>query len=55
MVEELAAIEMNQKWQLVKLPTNTKTIEVKWIYKMKHNLYGSIANHKAMLVARGFL
>lgn len=37
------------------IPTHTKAIEVKWVFKLKHNPYGSIARHKEILVARGFL
>jgi len=55
MLEELASIERNNTWKLVKLPADKKTIEVKWVYKLKHNPDGSIAKHKARLAARGFL
>lgn len=54
MVEELQAIERNYTWELIELPTHTKFIEVKWVFKLKNNLDGSIARHKAILVARGF-
>ncbi|PNX74917.1 hypothetical protein L195_g030846, partial [Trifolium pratense] len=54
-IEELAAIERNNTWELVKLPHEKKAIEVKWVYKLKHNHDGSIAKQKARLVARGFL
>ncbi|CAJ2637099.1 unnamed protein product [Trifolium pratense] len=55
MEEELCAIEKNQTWQLVKLPTGKKAIAVKWVFKLKLNPDGSVAKHKARLVARGFL
>jgi len=55
MTEELVAIERNKTWKLVKLPVDKKAIEVKWVYKLKHNPDGSIAKHKARLVAKGFL
>jgi len=42
-------------WKLVELPNKKKTIYVKWIFKVKLNLDGSISKHKARLVARGFL
>jgi len=51
MTEELEAIERNNTWKLVKLPAGKKTIEVKWVYKLKHNLDSSIAKHKGRLVA----
>ena len=37
------------------MPAHTKAIEVKWEFKLKLNVDGSIARHKARLVARGFL
>lgn len=55
MIEELQSIEKNNTWKLVKLPTNTKDIEVKWVFKMNQNPNGSIARHKEILVERGFL
>jgi hypothetical protein len=55
MIEKLQAIERNNTWELVELPAHTKAIEVKWVFKLKHNADGSIARHKARLVARGFL
>lgn len=55
MVEELQAVKRNNTWELVELPTHTKAIKVKWVFKMKHNPDGSISRHKSRLVARGFL
>ncbi|GAU42259.1 hypothetical protein TSUD_327370 [Trifolium subterraneum] len=53
MEEELCAIEKNQTWKLVKLPTDKKAIAVKWMFKLKLNPDGSVAKHKARLVSRG--
>jgi hypothetical protein len=55
MQEEINSIEKNRTWKLVKLPAHKKAISVKWIFKLKTNPDGSIAKHKARLVARGFL
>lgn len=55
MIKELTSIESNRTWQLIKLLANTKAIEVKWVYKLKHNLDSSITKHKVGLVERGFL
>jgi len=30
-----------------------KAIEIKWVYKLKHNHGGSIVKHKATLVEKG--
>lgn len=48
-------IERNNTWKLVKLPTNTKFIEVKWGYKLKHNPDDSISKYKFRLVVIGFM
>ena len=37
------------------MPTQIKAIKVKWVFKLKHNVDGSITRHKARLVAREFL
>ncbi|MCI08580.1 gag-pol polyprotein, partial [Trifolium medium] len=55
MKDELAVIERNDTWSLVKLPSKKKAIQVKWVFKLKLNPDGSIAKHKVRLVARGFL
>ncbi|KAL2461812.1 cysteine-rich RLK (RECEPTOR-like protein kinase) 8 [Abeliophyllum distichum] len=52
--DEMEMIHKNQTWELVPRPTNQKVIGVKWIYKAKVNLDGSIYKYKARLVARGF-
>lgn len=55
MVEELQAIERNNTWDLVKFLAHTKAIEVKWVFKLKHNPDGLITRYKARLVAHRFL
>lgn len=44
MIEELAVIERYNTRQLVLFLINSKQIEVKWVYKMKHNHAGSFAS-----------
>ena len=55
MIEEIKAIEKNNTWKLVELPDKKKTIDVKWIFKVKLNPDGSVSKYKARLVTRGFL
>ena len=54
MKEELEAIERNSIWELVKVPEKCKSLGVKWIYKIKRNVFGEITRYKARLVAKGF-
>ena len=54
MNNEIEAIERNNTWDLVDLPTDKNVISVKWVYKTKLNEKGEIEKHKARLVARGF-
>ena len=53
MDEEMAALDVNETWELVPLPTKKKAIGCKWVYKVKHNSDGSV-RYKARLVAKGY-
>lgn len=55
MKEELEAIERNNTWELIILPQNKKTISVRWVFKIMLKPDGSVAKHKARLVAIRFL
>jgi len=54
MDEEMAALDANMTWELVPLPEGKKAIGCKWVYKVKHNLDGSISKYKVRLVAKGY-
>ncbi|MCO5596603.1 hypothetical protein L7F22_050669 [Adiantum nelumboides] len=54
MDEEMAALDVNETWELVPLPEGKKSIGCKWVYKVKHNADGSISRYKARLVAKGY-
>ncbi|CAL2251278.1 unnamed protein product [Prunus armeniaca] len=54
MEDELQMIEKNGTWELVDRPTEKPVIGVKWVYKTKLNLDGSIQKNKARLVAKGY-
>ena len=54
MKEELEVIEKNNTWELVDRPSDKPVIRVKWVYKTKLHLDGSVQKHKAPLVAKGY-
>ncbi|CAJ2637750.1 unnamed protein product [Trifolium pratense] len=55
MIDELKSIEKNKTWDLCKLPSEKRAIDVKWVYKVKQNPEGQVVKYKARLVAKGFL
>ncbi|CAL9001562.1 unnamed protein product [Prunus brigantina] len=54
MKDELSMIEKNATWELVDRPTKKPVIGVKWVFKTKLNLDGSVQKNKARLVAKGY-
>ncbi|GAA0186910.1 hypothetical protein LIER_34198 [Lithospermum erythrorhizon] len=52
MNEEIKSIEKNYTWELTSLPSHKSAVGVKWVFKTKTNLDGSINKHKARLVAK---
>ncbi|GAB2286399.1 Belongs to the helicase [Dionaea muscipula] len=54
MSEEMAALEANQNWDLVPLPSGKKAIGCKWVFVLKMNPDGSVSRLKARLVAKGY-
>nr|ABA95820.1 retrotransposon protein, putative, unclassified [Oryza sativa Japonica Group] len=54
MEDEIHMIEKNNTWELVDRPRDREVIGVKWVYKTKLNLDGSVQKYKARLVAKGF-
>ncbi|BBH04991.1 transposable element gene [Prunus dulcis] len=54
MKDELSMIEKNATWELVDRPTDKPIIGVKWVFKTKLNLDGSVQKNKAWLVAKGY-
>ena len=54
MIEEMDALNGNGTWNLVHLPTGKKAIECLWIFAVKVNPNGSVAQLKARLMAKGY-
>ena len=54
MLEEFLALLRNNTWILTKLPQGKNLIGNTWVFRLKKHADGSIARHKARLVAEGF-
>jgi hypothetical protein len=54
MDQEIQAIEKNDTWDLTVLPSEGKTIGVKWVFKTKFNENREVEKYKARLIAKGY-
>lgn len=54
MMKEIKALEENKTWTITKLPPGKKSIESKWVYKIKYKPNGELERYKACLVAKGY-
>lgn len=54
MSKEIYALEQNNTWILVDLPSDQHCIGCKWVYKIKFKADGSVERYKARLVAKGY-
>jgi Reverse transcriptase (RNA-dependent DNA polymerase) len=54
MEEELKALEKNETWKIMKLPSNKRSVGCKWVYNIKYNSDGTVERYKARLVAKGY-
>ena len=52
--DEMDSILSNNTWVQVDLPTSSKPIGCKWVFRRKYNTNESIQTFKARLVAKGF-
>ena len=53
MENEIESFHLHEVWNLVELLKDRKGVGSKWVYKTKRNTNGTIARHKAFLVAQG--
>jgi hypothetical protein len=51
---KMVVLDANATWEFVALPKDKKTIECKWVYKIKHNVDGSMSIYKIRLVTKGY-
>jgi len=54
MAEEYQSIMQNDVWDVVPKPKEKSMVSLKWLYKTKHAVDGSIEKYMAIFVARGF-
>jgi hypothetical protein len=54
MVEEMDALDKNEAWDIVELPTGRKSIGSKWLFKNKFNAQGKVEKYKTRLVEKGY-
>ena len=54
MKDEMDSMARNKVWELIDLPPGRKSIENKWVFKIKRRADGSNHKFKARLVAKGF-
>jgi hypothetical protein len=54
MTEEHQSIMKNDVCEIVPRPKEKSVVTSKWVYKIKHAVYGSVDKYKARFVARGF-
>ncbi len=50
----MVTLDVNVTWELVVLPEDKKAIGCKWVYKVKHNVDGSVSRYKTTLIAKGY-
>ena len=54
MQTEIEALNVNNTWEFVELPSDAIAIGNKWVYKIRRHVDGSIERFKARLMAQGY-
>ncbi|MCO5575493.1 hypothetical protein L7F22_029294 [Adiantum nelumboides] len=54
MENEMRSLQQNETWKLVPRPPNRSIVSCRWILRKKYHANGTVLQHKARLVARGF-
>jgi hypothetical protein len=55
MEDEIRSMSTNKVWNLEEIPKGAKTIDCKWVYKIKCNFKRNMEIFKARLVPKGFM
>lgn len=53
--DEIFLIEKNNIWEFVDFFEGIKFIGLKWVFKIKRNVDGSVSKYKVRLVAKGYV
>ena len=48
------ALQRNETWEFVDLPSGKKLVSCKWVFAVKFKGDGSLERYKARLVAKGY-
>jgi hypothetical protein len=54
MLDEINALIKNDTWEIVRLPEGEKPIGSGWVFRIKHNVDGSIERFRGRFVAKGY-
>lgn len=54
MLHEYHALQRNNTWTLVPLPSDANVVGCEWVLKKKRKSDGSLDRHKARLIAKGY-
>lgn len=54
MLEEIKALKKDKTWEFVDILRGKKIEGCKWVFIVKYKADGSIEQHKAHLIAKGF-
>ncbi|KAK3035613.1 hypothetical protein RJ639_033205 [Escallonia herrerae] len=54
MAKEISALEANNTWTFMPLPSGKRAIDSKWVYKVKFHPDGTVERYKARHVAKGY-